>query len=98
MCAGGRLDGVEARFGCRFAADHRGFLGAGLPLGEGWPDWRDGDPVALRGTGTRPRARITTHCRHPECSRRSGTSSRKDGRPVLTLADPAQPVAQGKSE
>ena len=48
------LDAVEARFGFRFAADHRVFLGAGLPLGKGWPHWRDGDPVALRGRLDRP--------------------------------------------
>ncbi|MFE6499941.1 hypothetical protein [Kitasatospora sp. NPDC057738] len=48
------LDAVEARFGFRFAADHRVFLGAGLPLGEGWPDWRDGDPAVLRERLDRP--------------------------------------------
>ncbi|MEV4614121.1 hypothetical protein AB0K43_16225 [Kitasatospora sp. NPDC049258] len=42
------LDAVEARYGFRFAADHRVFLGAGLPLGGRWPDWRDGDPAVLR--------------------------------------------------
>ncbi|MFD9690624.1 hypothetical protein ACFWXO_33240 [Kitasatospora sp. NPDC059088] len=30
----GELDDVEARFGFRFAADHRTFLAAGLPYGE----------------------------------------------------------------
>ncbi|MGW4894738.1 hypothetical protein ACWEQL_21080 [Kitasatospora sp. NPDC004240] len=49
------LDTVEARFGFRFAADHRVFLGAGLPLGKGWPDWRDSeDPGALRDSLNRP--------------------------------------------
>ncbi|WP_254552196.1 hypothetical protein [Kitasatospora sp. MMS16-BH015] len=48
------LDVVEARFGFRFAADHRVFLGAGLPLGEGWPNWRDGADSALRDSLERP--------------------------------------------
>ncbi|MCF2533189.1 hypothetical protein [Yinghuangia soli] len=43
------LDDVEARFGFRFAADHRVFLSAGLPLGDGWPDWRHGSDEDLRG-------------------------------------------------
>ncbi|MEZ0064032.1 hypothetical protein ABIA32_000010 [Streptacidiphilus sp. MAP12-20] len=43
------LDAVEARFGFRFAADHRTFLQAGLPLGKSWPDWRGADPEELRG-------------------------------------------------
>ncbi|MFJ8039623.1 hypothetical protein ACIRBX_03795 [Kitasatospora sp. NPDC096147] len=43
------LDAVEARFGFRFAADHRMFLAAGLPHGTPWwPDWRHGDPDTLR--------------------------------------------------
>ncbi|MCX4983403.1 hypothetical protein [Streptomyces sp. NBC_00572] len=41
------LDAVEARFGFSFSADHRVFLGAGLPLGARWPDWRNGDPEEL---------------------------------------------------
>ncbi|OKJ05625.1 hypothetical protein AMK19_25350 [Kitasatospora sp. CB01950] len=43
------LDAVEARFGFRFAPDHRVFLAAGLPTGPSWPDWRYGDPEQLRG-------------------------------------------------
>ncbi|MHB9855924.1 hypothetical protein ACSYGO_42685 [Streptomyces krungchingensis] len=42
------LDGVEERWGFRFAPEHRTFLGAGLPTGgRGWPDWRDGDAEDL---------------------------------------------------
>ncbi|MEU1199863.1 hypothetical protein ABZ446_27060 [Streptomyces sp. NPDC005813] len=42
------LDGVEARWGFRFAPEHRTLLGAGLPTGgRGWPDWRDGDAEDL---------------------------------------------------
>ncbi|GHG37708.1 hypothetical protein [Streptomyces zaomyceticus] len=48
------LDDVEARFGFSFAADHRVFLGAGLPLGTSWPDWRDGDPGQLADLLARP--------------------------------------------
>ncbi|MFJ8663987.1 hypothetical protein [Streptomyces sp. NPDC093795] len=48
------LDAVEARFGFTFAADHRVFLGAGLPRGGGWPDWRDGDPEELAERLRRP--------------------------------------------
>ncbi|MER7850411.1 hypothetical protein ABTZ03_41515 [Kitasatospora sp. NPDC096077] len=49
------LDEVEARFGFRFAADHRVFLAAGLPYGSpSWPDWRHGDPAELRAWLARP--------------------------------------------
>lgn len=33
---------IEGRFGFEFADDHRAFLAAGLPVGQHWPDWRDG--------------------------------------------------------
>ncbi|SDE20704.1 hypothetical protein [Glycomyces harbinensis] len=47
------LADVESEFGFEFGDDHRAFLAAGLPLGalgeEGhWPNWRYGDPDALR--------------------------------------------------
>ncbi|GAA1069000.1 hypothetical protein GCM10009665_75300 [Kitasatospora nipponensis] len=42
------LDRAEQRYGFRFAADHRTFLRAGLPLGGRFPDWRDGEPEVLR--------------------------------------------------
>ncbi|GAA4304985.1 hypothetical protein GCM10023086_22520 [Streptomyces venetus] len=41
------LDHVEERWGFRFAPEHRTLLGAGLPTGSRWPDWRDGDPEDL---------------------------------------------------
>ncbi|WP_041843087.1 hypothetical protein [Actinoplanes friuliensis] len=41
-------DAVEKEFGFSFADDHRAFLAAGLPVGRGWPDWRDGDRDQLR--------------------------------------------------
>ncbi|AQT80930.1 hypothetical protein B1R94_19200 [Mycolicibacterium litorale] len=31
---------IEDEFGFAFADDHRTFLSAGLPVGDGWPDWR----------------------------------------------------------
>ncbi|MDH6132014.1 hypothetical protein P3T37_001399 [Kitasatospora sp. MAA4] len=52
--SGRELDDVEERYGFRFAADHRVFLGAGLPLGDRWPNWRDGDPADLRDRLGRP--------------------------------------------
>jgi hypothetical protein len=45
---------VEQQFEFEFADDHRAFLTAGLPLAatpsgrNPWPDWRHGDPAALR--------------------------------------------------
>lgn len=52
------FDRVEARYGFEFADDHRAFLAVGLPVRQPpkpgqtwsspWPDWRHGDPDALR--------------------------------------------------
>jgi hypothetical protein len=52
------FDRVEARYGFEFADDHRAFLAVGLPVRQPrkpgqtwsspWPDWRNGDPDALR--------------------------------------------------
>jgi hypothetical protein len=53
---------LESTYGFEFADDHRAFLAAGLPLNvpfepedgvsyaweRPWPEWRDGDPGALR--------------------------------------------------
>jgi hypothetical protein len=39
---------VQDTFGFEFADDHRAFLSAGLPLGEGWPDWRHGSADELQ--------------------------------------------------
>ncbi|MFF5970541.1 hypothetical protein ACFY7C_03340 [Streptomyces sp. NPDC012769] len=59
------LDGVEARFGFRFAADHRTFLAAGLPLGSpSWPDWRDGDPDDLARRLSQPVEGVLFDVRH----------------------------------
>ncbi|MGW4629862.1 hypothetical protein [Streptomyces rubiginosohelvolus] len=60
------FDRIEAEYGIVFAADHRGFLAAGLPVdraapreqGESprnpWTDWRDGDPELIRERLGRP--------------------------------------------
>jgi hypothetical protein len=40
---------AEYRFGFHFPPDLRGLLQAGLPVGERFPDWRDGDEARLRG-------------------------------------------------
>ena len=62
------FDRVEQEYGFEFADDHRAFLAAGLPLNtplpqiegvfyshaEPWPDWRHGDPAALRAALRRP--------------------------------------------
>jgi hypothetical protein len=42
------FDAVERLWGFRFAPDHRAFLAGGLPLGQGWPDWRSPDRHAMR--------------------------------------------------
>ncbi|MGE2712682.1 hypothetical protein ACQI4L_01355 [Mycolicibacterium litorale] len=33
---------IESSFGFTFADDHRDFLTTALPVGEGWPNWREG--------------------------------------------------------
>jgi hypothetical protein len=43
------LEATEARWGFRFAAEHRTLLAAGLPVGPSWPDWRHGSEEELAG-------------------------------------------------
>src|SRR6266540_1051379 len=51
---------VEQEFGFEFADDHRAFLATALPVDKDpdarhtWPDWRDGEPAALRAQLGRP--------------------------------------------
>lgn len=45
---GTELDCAEAIYGIRFAADHRLLLSAGVPVGDGWPNWRDAEHGELR--------------------------------------------------
>jgi hypothetical protein len=42
------FDEVEHRFGFQFCSDHRELLALALPLGDNWPDWRDGSDADLR--------------------------------------------------
>ncbi|MGW4095908.1 MULTISPECIES: DUF4253 domain-containing protein [unclassified Mycobacterium] len=42
------LNALESRFSLRLNTDHRDFLSAGVPVGSGWPDWRNADEVTLR--------------------------------------------------
>ncbi|MEV4810551.1 hypothetical protein [Micromonospora avicenniae] len=56
--ADAEFDRIERHYGFEFADDHRAFLAAGLPVwqpyeegqtwDQPWPDWRNGDPNALR--------------------------------------------------
>ena len=39
---------VAEKFGFDFNEDHRAFLALTLPIGERWPDWRDGETEDLR--------------------------------------------------
>lgn len=45
---GAELRRVEEALGFEFNPDHRALLSAGLPLGDRWPDWRDGEIDVLR--------------------------------------------------
>lgn len=49
------VDRVEELLGFTFADDHRTFLAAGLPVGAGWPDWRNGGRRALQRALQMPR-------------------------------------------
>jgi hypothetical protein len=42
------IGSVHARFGVGFACDHLDLLKTALPLGDRWPDWRDGDDAELQ--------------------------------------------------
>lgn len=42
------VEAAETRYGFRFPPDLRAFLQAGLPRGDGFPDWRAGDEAGLR--------------------------------------------------
>jgi hypothetical protein len=42
------FDRLQNGFAFEFADDHRAFLAAGLPSGDGWPDWRHGTAEQLR--------------------------------------------------
>ena len=42
-------DQAEAVIGAKFPPDLRGFLSEGLPLGKGFPNWREPNSKAIRG-------------------------------------------------
>jgi hypothetical protein len=42
------FDAIEQQWGFRFAPDHRAVLTGGLPVGQGWPDWRTAELSTLR--------------------------------------------------
>jgi hypothetical protein len=62
------FDRVEREFGFRFAADHRAFLAAGLPVRGGpggwWPDWRHGERDRLRSLLDAPRDGVLFDIEH----------------------------------
>ena len=39
---------IEDEFGFEFADDHRSFLSSGLPIGDSWPNWREGPRRSLQ--------------------------------------------------
>lgn len=42
------ISGVQARYGFTFPPDMRRMLQLALPVGDQWPDWRNGEPDQLR--------------------------------------------------
>lgn len=52
--SGAELTAVERRFGFRFAADHRALLADRLPVGRGFPDWRNAEDAHLSDWLDRP--------------------------------------------
>jgi hypothetical protein len=55
---------VQDSFAFEFADDHRAFLAAGFPLGEGWPDWRHGSAEQLRDALTSPAVGVLFDVEH----------------------------------
>ncbi|NUW46324.1 hypothetical protein [Nonomuraea rhodomycinica] len=65
---------IEREYGIEFAEDHRAFLAAGLPVRQPWqagqtwenpwPDWRNGDPAALREHLDWPVDRLLSDVQH----------------------------------
>ena len=46
--SGAELAAVQARWGVSFCGDHAAFLGLGVPVGDGWVDWRHDPDEVLR--------------------------------------------------
>ena len=55
---------AESRYGFWFPPDLRAFLQAGLPSGDNFPDWRDGDEATLRQWLDLPRRGILFDIEH----------------------------------
>jgi hypothetical protein len=45
---------AQNAFGFEFADDHRAFLATGLPVGDGWPNWRHGTADQLQAALNSP--------------------------------------------
>ncbi|MDI2126153.1 hypothetical protein [Yinghuangia seranimata] len=58
------LAAVEDAYGFRFAPDHRELLTGALPLGAGWPDWRDGGAAKLKAQLSLPAAGVLFDVEH----------------------------------
>lgn len=46
--SGGELAALQSKWGIEFCADHARLLQLGLPVGDGWVDWRDDADEAVR--------------------------------------------------
>nr|CAP47646.1 putative integron gene cassette protein [uncultured bacterium] len=55
---------IESRFDFQFPADLRSFLQAGMPQGEGFPDWRGADETVLQEWLDTPRKGIVFDVEH----------------------------------
>lgn len=58
------VEAAEAQYGFRFPPDLRAFLQVGLPRGDRFPDWRDGNEAALQGWLDLPRLGILFDIEH----------------------------------
>jgi hypothetical protein len=79
---------VEQTFGFQFADDHRAFLAAGLPIGPSWPDWRRGDPAALRERLDRPVHGVLFDVEHNGYWHESWGERPGDRRAAVAAAEP----------
>jgi hypothetical protein len=58
------INSTEYRFGLRFPPDLRSFLQTGLPCGQRFPDWRNGEETRLRDWLDLPRQGILFDVQH----------------------------------
>jgi len=85
------LASVEARHGFRFAAEHRALLAAGLPVGERWPNWRNGPAADLRDMLGRPRDGLLFDVEHNDFWPRSWGPAHPTTAPNPTSFDAGAP-------